>query len=278
MDSRVKDHEHRSAGAGSGSSSSSGSGSGAGAGGGSSSGPAGAGSRADKGIDPAPEGCWRPGAVLFDMDGTLIDTEAVWFAAGSRLLEGLVPVLPDDAAEQLHGLDLDAVVRWLGDQGAPVDRDEYLGHLLEAVEPLLPEAPARDGAAEWVTAVAELGFPRAIVSNSPRSVIDTTLSSHEWARQLEIRVSVDDVGRGKPAPDLYVFAAGRLGVSPVDCLVLEDSRVGARAAVEAGATCVLVTFGSIDECEARRITRLVASDLPAAWRLAGLDGSPLPRR
>ena len=245
MDSRVKDHEHRSVGAGAASPS---------------------------------EGSWRPGAVLFDMDGTLIDTEAMWFEAGSRLLEGLVSELPDDAAEQLHGLDLDAVIRWLGDHGATVDRDEYLAHLLAAVEPLLPAAPARDGAAEWVTAVARLGYPRALVSNSPHSVIHATLSSHPWARQLEVRVSVDDVGRGKPAPDLYVFAAGRLGVSPVDCLVLEDSRVGARAAVEAGATCVLVTFGAIAEGEARRITPLVAADLPSAWRLVALDGSPLLQR
>ena len=224
----------------------------------------------------ASAGSWRHSAVLFDMDGTLIDSESVWFEAGSKLLEGLVDDLPADAADQLHGLDLDAVVRWLVAHGVAVDRDEYLGRLLETVEPLLPAAPAREGAQEWVCAVAAAGLRRAIVSNSPRSVIDATLSSRAWARQLEVRVSIEDVGRGKPAPDLYVFAARRLGVAPADCLVLEDSRVGASAAVEAGATCLLVTFGTIAEHEARRITPLVAADLPAAWRLiAALDGSPL---
>ena len=213
----------------------------------------------------------RHGAVLFDMDGTLVDTETAWFEAGLELLDGMDTQLPPDAYQQMHGLDLDAAVRWLQAHGARIERDEYVRRLLAAVATRLPAAPAREGAAGWVTAVARARLPRAVVSNSPRGIVEATLAPHAWARHLDVRVTVDDVGSPKPAPDAYLLAARRLGVAAPECLVLEDSRVGARAAVAAGATCVLVTFGGIDPDEARAITPLVARDLLEAWSMvAGL--------
>ena len=210
-------------------------------------------------------------AVLFDMDGTLVDTEHLWFEAGHDLMLELGLDLPDVALDELHGLDLDAALQLLTDRyGLRLTRDEYVERLLDNLEARVPTAAARDGAGDWVDRTVAAGLPRAIVSNSPRRIVEATLAPHAWARDLELRVTIEDVPAGKPSPASYLLAAQHLGVAPARCLVLEDSRVGARAAVAAGATCVLVTFGAIDPDDARRITPWVTNDLREA--LAWVDG------
>jgi beta-phosphoglucomutase-like phosphatase (HAD superfamily) len=205
------------------------------------------------------------GAVLFDMDGTLVDTEHHWFDAGRDLMLDLGLDLPQVALDELHGLDLDAALQLLTDRyGLRLTRDDYVARLLDAVEARLPTAAARAGAHDWVNRTVAAGLPRAIVSNSPRRIIEATLAHHAWARDLDLRVAIEDVPAGKPSPASYRLAAQRLGVTPDRCLVLEDSRVGARAAVAAGATTLWVTFGAIDPDEARRVTPWVANDLREA--------------
>ena len=211
-------------------------------------------------------------AVLFDMDGTLVDTERHWFDAGRDLMLDLGIDLPDVALDELHGLDLDAALQLLTDRyGLRLTRDEYVERLLDALEAQVPTAAARDGAGAWIDRTVAAGLARAIVSNSPRRIVEAVLAPHPWARELELRVAIEDVPAGKPSPASYRLAAQRLGVAPDRCLVLEDSRVGARAAVAAGATCVLVNFGVLDTDEARRVTPWVASDLREA--LAWVGGS-----
>jgi hypothetical protein len=100
-------------------------------------------------------------------------------------------------------------------------------------------------------------------------MVEATLAPQPWSRRLPVRVSVDDVERGKPAPDGYRLAARLLGVDPTSCLALEDSLVGARAAVAAGAHCILATFGSLDPVEARRVTPFVVTDLSEALARVG---------
>jgi HAD superfamily hydrolase (TIGR01509 family) len=207
-------------------------------------------------------------AVLFDMDGTLVETETLWFDAGRVVIEGLEVEVPDAALERLHGVDLDASLQLLADDyDVHLEREQFVTPLLDAVEEALSAARARDGVAEWIEAVEAAGLPCAIVSNSPTRMVTATLAPHAWARHLGLRISVDDVRRGKPAPDIYRLAARRLGVDATDCLVLEDSLVGARAAVAAGATCLLATFGVVDPAEARRVTPFVVDDLLQALAL-----------
>lgn len=211
-------------------------------------------------------------AVLFDMDGTLVDTEHVWFAAGRDLMGELGLDLPDAALDELHGLDLDAALALLTERyGLRLSRQDYVARYLDAVEARVPTAAARDGADEWIARVVATGLGRALVSNSPRRIVEATLAPHAWAEHLDLRVTIEDVEAGKPSPASYRLAAERLGVAPAACLVLEDSLVGARAAVAAGATCVWTTYGQIDDGRARGVTPWVVHDLREAltWVVAG---------
>ena len=182
-------------------------------------------------------------AVLLDMDGTLVTTEEIWFKAGVSTAARYGVSLPASAAAELHGLDVPPFVERLGsDHGLKAPADEFSAALLAEVMAALGGAEARPGAASLVERVVASGKPTALVSNSSHEVIDATLGPFEWGDLLEQRFSVDEVERGKPAPDLYLHAAASLGVSPRRCLIIEDSFVGVSSAVAAGSTCVAVTF------------------------------------
>lgn len=203
------------------------------------------------------------GAVLFDMDGTLVDSEPIWFEVLRAVVSEFGGDLPEDAHASLHGSDratttkiLQARYGLVGDPGA------FWGRVVDDLVGALGRARPMPNAQAWVEATAAAGVPRAVVSNSPHAMIRASLAPHAWAAHLPVRISVEDVARGKPEPDGYLLAAGRLGVAADRCLVVEDSEAGARAAVAAGATCLFVTNGVVDVGRARAITPHVTASLP----------------
>lgn len=212
--------------------------------------------------DPAPPDPAGFDAVLLDMDGTLVDTEGAWFEAERAVAARYGVELPEAARAALHGLDAHGLMDALeGRYDLRAPRERFLTELGEAVADALRTTPARPGAVELVRELADRGQPRAVVSNSPRAAIRATLAPHPFDAWLPVRISVDDVARGKPAPDPYLVAAERLGVAPQRCLAIEDSLPGARAAVAAGATCLLVTHGELDDADAHAATPHVVASL-----------------
>jgi HAD superfamily hydrolase (TIGR01509 family) len=202
-------------------------------------------------------------AILFDMDGTLIDSEPIWFAVMRSVITDFGGDLPDHAHVELHGIDRAATTELLRNRyGLTGPAERYWDRVSEELVAALASANAMPNAASWVESAATAGQPRALVSNSPRSMIRASLARHDWARHLPVRISVEDVPHGKPEPDGYLLAAQRLGVDARKTLVIEDSEAGARAALAAGATCLFVTNGVVAEERARRITRHVVAQLP----------------
>lgn len=206
-------------------------------------------------------------AVLFDMDGTLVDTEELWFQTGQSVAQRFGAVLPPEAADLLHGLDVPAfIARLTRDFGLEASPAEFEDALSTEVLRRLQYASSRPGATELVHSAAASGKAVALVSNSSHQVIGATLAGHDWARLLRRRFSVDEVAAGKPQPDLYLHAAAALGVDTQRCVVLEDSVAGVTSAVRAGATCIAVSFGQAPERFAG-LTELVVPSLAAAGAL-----------
>lgn len=206
-----------------------------------------------------------PPAVIFDMDGLLVNSEPVWEKAEYDLLTARVGADHDRGVRLgLVGLRLHDFITGL--------RDGH--HLTESVEELRTELIKRmvaripddvhpqPGARELLAYLDEKGIPHALASSSPREIIDGTIAAQGWDSHFAIRISGDEVPEGKPAPDIYLETARRLNVDPLASLALEDSPNGARAAVAAGMITIAVPDRSHTEPERlMAITPLVAESL-----------------
>lgn len=180
-------------------------------------------------------------AVLLDMDGTLVDTEGLWRRAELELASAYGVRLEPALQARFEGLEVSAVARILQESFALPATVEALEHELNArALALVTAAPEREGAAALVAWLVENDLARAVVSNSPRHVVEATLAPHSWAASLPQRFAAGEGIAAKPAPDLYLLAARSLGVSPSSCVAVEDSPTGAAAALAAGMRCLAV--------------------------------------
>jgi HAD superfamily hydrolase (TIGR01509 family) len=174
-------------------------------------------------------------AVVFDMDGVLVDTEHLWDEVREALTEEWGGRYTPEAQEAMMGMSSPEWSRYLHEvvglrEPPEVIKDEVVRRMLARYETDLPVVP---GAVEAVRRLAD-GYRLAVASSSNRELIDTVLRRLELSSVFEVTVSSEEVARGKPAPDVYLEAARRLGVSPSACVAIEDSANGIRAAHAAG--------------------------------------------
>lgn len=181
-------------------------------------------------------------AVIFDMDGVLVDSEAYWMESRMEFAASLGKVWTLDDQHAVMGRN---TIEWaagmrerltladmpLGDIIEPV-RSGVI-HRLEARLPLLP------GAIEAVRTAASR-YPVALASGSPNAVIDTVMRLSGLERVFPVKVYGDDMAHGKPAPDIYFEAARRLNARPSRCIGIEDSANGLRALHAAGMAAIAV--------------------------------------
>lgn len=183
-----------------------------------------------------------PRAIIFDMDGLLVDSEPVWKIAEDDLIvaHGAQPTVT--VRERIIGMRLDEMfVVFREAYNLKPSIPELVDDLVERMCALIPiHVTVRPGAVELLDFVAEKNIPIALASSSPIAVIDATMDAMGWHDIFTLRVSGDEVDRGKPAPDVYLETARRMGVDPSVCLALEDSPNGSRAAVAAGMMCYAV--------------------------------------
>ena len=182
-------------------------------------------------------------AIIFDMDGLLVDSEPVWHEVEVELIESLGYIYDQEVRDSGVGMRVDefaAILQRhyprLGESPAAIEA-AITGRMMS-----LPAGriQARAGADELLRYVAELGIPRAIASSSSQKIIEHFVQLMGWEALIPRRYSAEFVARGKPAPDIYLHAAAQLGCAPESCLALEDSRFGTQAALAAGMTCYTV--------------------------------------
>jgi HAD superfamily hydrolase (TIGR01509 family) len=215
-----------------------------------------------------------PAAVLWDMDGTLVDSEKLWDVSLRELTARLGGTLDDATRESLVGSNLAGTLHALFDRAGRACEPAALAEagdwlLTRTGELFRAGLPWRPGAREALAAVRAAGVPMALVTSTERELTEIALDTIGRER-FDVTVCGDEVdGRNKPDPWPYLKAAELLGVPAADCVAVEDSPTGVRAAVAAGATVLAVPCDAAVEPGERRVLRdsLVGVD---ADLLAGL--------
>jgi HAD superfamily hydrolase (TIGR01509 family) len=174
-------------------------------------------------------------AVVFDLDGVLLASEEVWDEVRERFVRGRGGRYDAEVQRAMMGMSSGEWSRYLHDEAGVADEpeainDEVVRLMLEAYRERLPLI---DGAHEAVRRLAAR-WPLAVASSSNRPLIDAVLTESGLAPLFRATVSSEEVERGKPAPDVYLEAARRLGVPAERCAAVEDSHSGIRSAKAAG--------------------------------------------
>lgn len=214
-------------------------------------------------------------AVLFDMDGLMFDTERLWDTLWEPACEALGLRMPEDldafyaGGRGLAGVKLNEHIRKFFPQADPQVIVEKIWELAE--ERFTRGVPCKPGLAELLETLEEKKLPRIVASSSPRALILKNLETTGMARYFGQVVCGADVRHSKPAPDIFLEAARRLGVDIRDCLVLEDSFNGVRAGHAAGAVTVMVPDIAQPNEEIRALYSRCCKDLFEVRQLL-LDG------
>ena len=176
-------------------------------------------------------------AVLWDMDGTLIDSEEFhWISWRNTLANEGITISREQFLSSFGQRDDSIIPRWLGTAPTP----ERIERIANAKEELYRHLVRRDGisplpgVANWIHRLHKEGWLQAIASAGPRANIDAVLEALSATHIFQGIVSADDVHRGKPDPEVFLTAASRVGVSPDRCIVVEDAVAGVQGARSAG--------------------------------------------
>lgn len=183
----------------------------------------------------------RPAACLFDLDGLLLDTEPLHARAWREAAAHFGRELSEAELMALRGRRrhdcADQVLAWIGQKGEPpLSREALLAVRQPIAEALLVAARPMPGAPELVRRCQQLAIPMALATSSSRQAVHLKAGPHPWLALIRVRVYGDDpeLVAGKPAPDVFLLAARRLGVPPQACWAFEDSPAGVRSALAAG--------------------------------------------
>ncbi|WP_243388723.1 HAD family hydrolase [Bifidobacterium scaligerum] len=186
-------------------------------------------------------------AVLWDLDGTLIDSDPYWVTAERALLESYGGTWDDALAEAMQGASLPVLTRLLGERGVALPADEIVRTLTDEVMRMeLEHLPWVEGAWKLLARLTAAGIPSVLVTGSPRVIADNVLRQAPTGAFIGA-VSGSDALPPKPSPEPYLYAARMAGIDSGnpqamrDCVIFEDSLPGLTAAHASGAVVVAVT-------------------------------------
>jgi mannitol-1-/sugar-/sorbitol-6-/2-deoxyglucose-6-phosphatase len=182
-------------------------------------------------------------AVVFDMDGVLLDSEPIWREVEKEVFGRLGITVTDEDLMQTMGVRIhDVVERWhrrhpWDEPSREAVAEEIVARVAQTIE---REGVLNEGVVEAIDFVERLGLRLALASSSPMRLIRAVLSRGGLSERFPVVLTAEDEEHGKPHPDVYLSAARALGVAPERCLAIEDSENGVGAAKAAGMACVAV--------------------------------------
>lgn len=195
-------------------------------------------------------------AVIFDIDGTLVDSMSLWHEIDIEYFDRIGIPMPPNVQKIIEGMSFRETALYFQKNFQPERKVEDIENdwIEMAHEKYLHEVQAKPGAGEYISFLKEKGLKLGVATSNDRMLADAALSSHGFYEKIDSMRTSGEVNKGKPAPDVYLKVANDLGVAPQHCLVFEDTANGMRAGKAAGMTVI----GVKDELSGRHIDEIMS--------------------
>jgi len=201
--------------------------------------------------------------LIYDMDGLLLDTEGIYTEVTQQIVGEYGKVFDWSVKEKIIGRrSIQAAEIIVESLDLPISPQDYLDSRKDVLLEKFKDTEALPGAKEMTTHFFKLGIPQALATSSSSPMFEAKFEKHKkWFSQFAQIVRGDDpeLKEGKPAPDIFLLAAKRLGVDPAECLVFEDAPTGTEAALAAGMSVVVVPDPNMDHCHFKNASQIISS-------------------
>jgi len=197
------------------------------------------------------------------MDGLLLDTEGIYTEVTQQLVGEYGKVFDWSVKEKIIGRrSIQAAEIIVESLDLPISPQDYLDSRTDVLLEKFKDTKALPGAKEMTTHFSKLGISQALATSSSSPMFEAKFEKHKkWFSQFAQIVRGDDpeLKEGKPAPDIFLLAANRVGVDPAECLVFEDAPTGTEAALAAGMSVVVVPDPNMDHCHYKNASQIISS-------------------
>ncbi len=207
-------------------------------------------------------------AVIFDMDGVIVDSEIQWKTLEGYFLQSLIPTWSSSDQDKIIGLGVhDLYTLLIGQYGLQKTKAQFLELYQEMANEIYGQKVSLIvGFSDLLTTLNKNNIPVALASSSPKSWINIMLRRFGLQSSFKVVVSADELeGEGKPSPAIYLLTAQRLGVSPTSCIAIEDSKNGVLSAKNAGMFCIGFRNGFNEEQDLSKADMIIHGFAKLHW-------------